>query len=106
VNLLLSAQELAAVTKHLERLLRACERATAARDPPAFFAGVGEAVAVHAAGAGQAAALAALPGSGAPAPLRELAASALARFTAAQASLYGSVLGFALSLYGMWQLQC
>ncbi len=73
------------MTKHLERLLRACERATAARDPPAFFAGVGEAVAVHAAGAGQAAALAALPAAGAPAPLRELAASALARFAAAQA---------------------
>ena len=72
------------MTKHLERLLRACERAAAARDPPAFFAGVGEAVAVHAAGAGQAAALGGLPGGGAPAPLRDLAAAALSRFTAAQ----------------------
>ncbi|BDA46253.1 probable RAD50-interacting protein 1 [Coccomyxa sp. Obi] len=82
-----SLQELVAITKHLEKLLRACERAAAANDLQAFLSGVAEAVAAHSAAAEKCESVAQLPSAGVPLQLCELADGSLARAAGAQDKL-------------------
>ncbi|KAK9906635.1 hypothetical protein WJX75_005264 [Coccomyxa subellipsoidea] len=88
-----SLQELVAITKHLEKLLRACERAAAANDLKAFLSGVAEAVAAHSTAAEKCESVAQLPSAGVPVQLCDLADGSLARTAGAQEKLVACLRG-------------